>query len=119
MNTKIKNIVVCIVMAVCIFGFAVLCLVLPKPEFLDSERRPAATFPTLDMESIMKDGLEYGDSFMKQFDDNYTPDNFPFRDFFRNLKSNVNTYIFNKSDKDGVYVVDGVAAEMQEKIDDE
>ena len=103
-------------MVVAIFGFAVLCLVLPKPEFLDSERRPAAAFPTLNLETIMKDGLEYGDNFMKQFDDNYTPDNFPFRDFFRNLKSFVNTYVFNKSDKDGVYVVDGVAAEMQEQI---
>ena len=119
MNTKIKNIVNVVVFCVAVFGFAILCLVLPKPEFLDSERRPAAAFPTLNMESIMKDGLEYGDSFMKQFDDNYTPDNFPFRDFFRNLKSFVNTYVFQKSDKDGVYVVDGVAAEMQEEISEE
>jgi len=118
MNTKIKNIVNVVVFCVAIFGFALLCLVLPKPEFLDSERRPAATFPTLSLESIMKDGLEYGDSFMKQFDDKYTPDNFPFRDFFRNLKSFVNTNVFRKSDKDGVYVVDGVAAEMQEQIDE-
>ena len=116
MNTKIKNIVNAVVFCVAVFGFALLCLVLPKPEFLDSERRPAAAFPTLSLESIMKDGLEYGDSFMKQFDDKYTPDNFPFRDFFRNLKSFVNTNVFNKSDKDGVYVVDGVAAEMQEQI---
>ena len=119
MNTKIKNIVNVVVFCVAVFGFAILCLVLPKPEFLDSERRPAAAFPTLNMESIMKDGLEYGDSFMKQFDDNYIPDNFPFRDFFRNLKSFVNTYVFMKSDKDGVYVVDGVAAEMQEEISEE
>ena len=119
MNTKIKNIVNCIVFGILIFGFALLFLFMPKPEFLDSERRPAAQFPALNMETIMKDGLEYGDSFMKQFDDNYAPDNFPFRDFFRNLKSFVNTYVFNKSDKDGVYVVDGVAAEMQEQIDDE
>ena len=119
MNTKIKNIVNVVVFCVAVFGFAILCLVLPKPEFLDSERRPAAAFPTLNMESIMKDGLEYGDSFMKQFDDNYTPDNFPFRDFFRNLKSFVNTNVFKKSDKDGVYVVDGVAAEMQEEISEE
>ena len=117
MNTKIKNIVNVVVFCVAVFGFALLCLVLPKPEFLDSERRPAAAFPTLSLESIMKDGLEYGDSFMKQFDDKYTPDNFPFRDFFRNLKSFVNTNVFRKSDKDGVYVVDGVAAEMQEQID--
>ncbi|MBQ8258967.1 MAG: hypothetical protein IJY97_05320 [Clostridia bacterium] len=119
MNTKIKNIVNCVVFGILIFGFALLFLLMPKPEFLNSERRPAAAFPELSLESIMKDGLEYGDSFMKQFDDNYTPDNFPFRDFFRNLKSTVNTYVFNKSDKDGVYVVDGVAAEMQEKIDEE
>ena len=117
MNTKIKNIVNVIVFCVAVFGFALLCLILPKPEFLDSERRPAAQLPALNMETIMKDGLEYGDSFMKQFDDNYTPDNFPFRDFFRNLKSFVNTYVFNKSDKDGVYVVDGIAGEMQEQID--
>lgn len=106
-------------MVVAIFGFALLCLFMPKPEFLDSERREPAAFPELSLESIMKDGLDYGDSFMKKFDDNYTPDNFPFRDFFRNLKSMVNTYIFNKSDKDGVYVVDGIAAEMQEEIDEE
>ncbi len=117
MNKNIKNIVNCVVMAVIIFGFALLFLIVPKPEFLDSERRPAAAFPELSLESVMKDGLDYGDSFMKQFDDKYTPDNFPFRDFFRDLKSFVNTYIFNKSDKDGVYVVDGVAAEMQEQID--
>ncbi len=116
MNTKIKNIVNCVVFGLLIFGFALLFLLMPKPEFLDSERREPAAFPELSLESIMKDGLEYGDSFMKQFDDNYTPDNFPFRDFFRNLKSFVNTYVFNKSDKDGVYVVDGVAAEMQEQI---
>ena len=119
MNTKIKNIVNAVVFCVAVFGFAILCLVIPKPEFLDSERRPAAAFPTLNMETVMKDGLEYGDSFMKNFDDKYTPDNFPFRDFFRNLKSFVNTYVFNKSDKDGVYVVDGVAAEMQEKIEED
>ena len=119
MNTKIKNIVNVVVFCVAVFGFALLFLFMPKPEFLDSERRPAAQFPALNMETIMKDGLEYGDSFMKQFDDNYAPDNFPFRDFFRNLKSFVNTYVFNKSDKDGVYVVDGVAAEMQEQIDED
>ena len=118
MNTKIKNIVVCVVMAVCIFGFAVLCLVLPKPEFLDSERREPAKFPELSIEAVMKDGADYVDSFMKKFDDKYTPDNFPFRDFFRSLKAFVKTNFFGFKDKDGVYVVDGYAAEMQEKIDE-
>ena len=118
MNTKIKNIVVCATMAVIVFGFLVLFLVLPKPEFLDSERREPSKLPAINMETIMKDGNEYANSFMKQFDDNYTPDNFPFREFFRNLKSWVGSNIFLQKDKDGVYVVDGIAGEMQETIDE-
>ena len=116
MNEKIKNIVVCSLLGGFILLFSLLAIFLPKPEFLDSERREPAEFPTLTLESIMKDGTEYKDSFMKQFDDKYTPDNFPFRDFFRNIKGFVGTYIFAKRDKDGIFVEDGYAAEMQEEI---
>ena len=72
-------------MAAIVFGFCALFLLMPKADFLDSERREPAKFPALTLESIMKDGLDYGDSFMKQFDDNYTPDNFPFREVFRKI----------------------------------
>ena len=119
MSTKMKNIVICAAIAITIFGFSVLFLFMPKAEFLDSERREPAKFPALNLETVMKDGLEYGDSFMKQFDDNYTPDNFPFREVFRKIKAWVGSNIFLQKDKDGVYVVDGVAAEMQETIDEE
>lgn len=119
MSTKIKNILNCAIMAVMVFGFCALFLLLPKAEFLDSERREPAKFPEVTLESIMKDGLEYGESFMKQFDDNYAPDNFPFRDFFRNVKAWVGSNVFLQKDKDGVFVVDGIAAEMQEEIDEE
>ncbi len=104
-------------MLILVFGFAVLCLVLPRPEFLDSERREPAAFPELNLESIMKDGNDYGDSFMKKFDDKYTPDNFPFRDTFRGIKGFVVNYVFNHKDKDGVFMVDGYISEMQEEID--
>ncbi len=117
MNTNIKNIVNCVIFFVAIFGFALLCLFLPKPEFLDSERREPAELPEISLESIMKDGNEYGDSFMKKFDDNYTPDNFPFRDMFRGLKGFVVNYVFNHKDKDGVFMVDGYISEMQEELD--
>ena len=119
MSNKIKNIVVCAITALFIFGFSILCLVLPKPEFLDSERRPPAAFPELTLESIMKDGREYADSFMKKFDDNYTPDNFPFRDAFRSIKGFVVNYIFNHKDKDGIFMEDGYVAEMQETINED
>ena len=119
MNEKIKNLVICIVLGVFMFGFSVLCLVLPKAEFLDSERREPAAFPELSWESIMKDGLEYDKSFMKLFDDKYTPDNFPFRDTFRAIKGFVVNYVFNHKDKDGVFMVDGYITEMQENINED
>ena len=116
MNTKIKNIVNCAVIGSAIFIFTMLCLFLPKPTFLDSERREPAQFPTLTLETVMRDGISYTNSFMKIFDDKYTPDNFPFREAFKNLKSFVGTYIFGHKDKDGIFVEDGFAAEMQDKI---
>ena len=119
MNERTKNLVICIVLGVFMFGFALLCLVLPKPSFLDSERREPASFPELTWESIMKDGLEYEKSFMKQFDDKYTPDNFPFRDTFRAIKGFVVNYVFNHKDKDGVFMVDGYVTEMQEQINED
>lgn len=118
MSTKIKNIVVCATIAIIVFGFALMFLFMPKAEFLDSERRAPAKFPPINAESIMKDGLEYGDSFMKKFDDGYVPDNFPFREAFRQLKAWVGANVFMQKDKEGVYVVDGIAAEMQETIDE-
>lgn len=117
MNNTTKNKVVIGLMAAVVLVFTLLCLFLPKPEFLDSERREPAKFPELTIESIMKDGAEYATSFMKLFDDKYTPDNFPFRDFFRNLKAWVGANIFAQKDKDGVFIENGFAAEMQEKID--
>lgn len=118
MSEKIKNIVICIVMAIFIFGFALLCLVMPKPEFLDSERREPAAFPTLTLETIMKDGVEYDKSFMKNFDDKYAPDNFPFRDAFRSIKGFVVNYVFNHKDKDGIFMEDGYITELQDKLDE-
>ena len=118
MSYKIKNVVLCVVMAVFIFGFSLLCLVLPKPTFLDSERREPAAFPTFSFSSVMKDGNDYANSFMKLFDDNYAPDNFPFRDTFRSIKGFVVNYIFNHKDKDGIFVTGGYIAEMQETLDE-
>ncbi len=119
MNNKTKNIVICAVMAVFMFGFSLLCLFMPKPEFLDSERRKPAQFPDLTWESITKDGNDYGNSFMKKFDDNYTPDNFPFRDAFRSIKGFVVNYVFRHTDKDGVFMEDGYIAEMQDTLNED
>lgn len=119
MNTKTKNIISCLLCGGALLLFCLLSLMLPKPEFLYSERRPPATLPKLTLDSVMKDGAAYGESFMKRFDDEYAPDNFPFRELFRDLKSALNTHLFLRSDKDGVYVAQGFAAEMQKRIDEQ
>ena len=106
-------------MGVFMFGFSLLCLFMPKPEFLDSERREPADFPEFTWETVMKDGNEYINSFMKKFDDNYTPDNFPFRDAFRSIKGFVVNYVFNHKDKDGVFVADGYITEMQDTLNED
>ena len=116
MNNKLKSIIVCSVMGTMVLVFSLLCLFMPKPEYLFSERRNPTNFPELTLESVMKDGYKYSSSFMKIFDDKYAPDNFPFRDSFKTLKALVETYVFAKTDKDGVFVEDGYAAEMQEQI---
>ena len=117
MTEKTKNLLNCILPGGAIFLFLLLSILLPKPEFLYSERREPAKLPELTPSSVMKDGAAYGESFMKRFDDGYAPDNFPFRELWRSLKGGVSTYLFRLSDKDGVYVAEGYAAEMQKHID--
>lgn len=118
MNTKIKNIVVCVSMAVVLFSLAALCLFMPKEEFLDAERREPEKFPAFTLESVMKDGVDYGDSFMSKFED-YALDAFPFRDAFRTLKAICSNYIFLHKDNNNIFIAGDYAAEMQYPISEE
>ena len=77
MSNKIKNIVICVSMALILFTLSALCLFMPKDEFLDAERREPAEFPDFTLENVMKDGVEYNDSFMSKFE-KYAIDAFPF-----------------------------------------
>ncbi|MEE0968400.1 MAG: DHHW family protein [Clostridia bacterium] len=117
MNTKVKNIVICVLMAIILFTLSALCLFGEKKEFLDTERRPAAEFPELSYESIMKDGVEYSDSFMSKFE-KYALDIFPFRDAFRTLKAFCANYVFLHKDNNNIFISDGYAAEMQYPLND-
>lgn len=117
MNTRTKDIVVCVTMAAVLLVMAALCLFMPKPDFLEAERRPPAEFPALNGETIMKDGKEYGDSFMSKFE-GYSLDNFPFRDALRTVKALCANYIFRQKDNNNIFIADGYAAEMQYPIDE-
>lgn len=118
MNTKIKNRIVCVLMAVLLFSLTALCIFMPKDDFLDAERRPPASFPEASLENIMKDGVEYNDSFMSKFE-KYAIDSFPFRDEFRTLKAIFSNYIMLQKENNGIYFADGYASKLDYPLKDE
>ncbi len=106
MNNKTKNIVNVILMGLILFGFFVICLVKPAGEYSDSERRPLAQFPELNGETI------FGGKFMTAFED-YTVDQFPFRDSFRALKSWTAFYAMGQLDNNDIYIYDDYIAKVE------
>lgn len=96
-----------------ISAVAVLWLVLtlvtwfkPAGEISVSERRPLAQFPELSVETVLS-----GD-FISKFED-YTLDQFPGRDTFRQLKSIFHYYVMRQSDNNDIYIEDGYAAKLE------
>ncbi len=65
----------------------------------DSERRKLEQLPEFSIKDIMKT------TYMEDFD-KYVLDQFVFRDNFRSIKANINYYIFQKLDNNGIYVID-------------
>ena len=71
----------------------------------EAERRPLAQFPELSADTLLSG------KFMTEFED-YTLDQFPGRDAFRQLKSLVHYRVLNQKDNNGIYIVDGYAAKL-------
>lgn len=92
-----------------IFTFSILCLVLPKKEISESERRKLAEMPKLTVDSV------FNGSFTKDFE-TYTTDNFPFRDAFRALKANVSYKGFLKLDNNDIYIKDGSMMKLEKEL---
>ena len=63
----------------------------PAEDFSDSERRKLAQFPKLNVNTVLEG------KFMTAFED-YTLDQFPLRDAFRQLKSLFHYYVLNQKD---------------------
>lgn len=79
---------------------------LPSKDISEAERRKLEQFPKITAESIV-DG-----KFASQFE-NYTLDQFPLRDTFRQIKSVFHYYVLNQKDNNDIYVHDGYAAKME------
>lgn len=98
------------------FGFAALAalwlaLILgawfgPTHDISDSERRKLAQMPEVSTDSILSG------KFMTDFEE-FTLDQFPLRDTFRQLKALVHYNVLRQGDNNGIYVVDGYAAKLE------
>ncbi len=78
----------------------------PRTEVSDAERRPLAQMPEIQAESLL-DG-----SFMSDFED-FTLDQFPLRDTFRQVKSLFHYYVLGQKDNNGIYIADGSAVKQE------
>ena len=84
----------------------------PAKEISEAERRPLKKFPTTDAATLLSG------KFMEDFED-YTLDQFPLRDTFRKIKALFHYNALQQSDNNGIYIVDGYAAEMEYPMDNE
>ena len=104
--------IIVLLLAVLFLGFSVICWVKPADEYSSSERRKLSQFPKLTWDTIA-DG-----KFMTEFEE-YTLDQFPLRDGFRNLKAWVSQNLLRKADNNDIYVADGYAVKMEYPLKEE
>lgn len=100
---RIKNIIICITVALMLGVGFLLCVFLPRDSYSQSERREKAKLPAFDFVSLVSG--RFSDGF-----ENYAVDNFPFRDGFRTIKAAVNYFAFGRTDNNGIYIQDGYIA---------
>ncbi len=110
-NNKTNYVIPAFFLLALLFGLTVLNLVLPKKDYIDSERRPAATMPHLTEETIL-DG-----SFTKDFE-KYTTDTFVLRDAFREIKARINYDIFQRRENNEIFRKDGSLMKLEREIDE-
>ena len=104
MNKKIRGIGAGI-LALIWLALTLFAWLRPADDISISERRPLEQFPGLSWKTIL-DG-----SFMSDFED-YTLDQFPARDTFRQLKALFHYNVLRQKDNNDIYIADGYAAEM-------
>ena len=100
------------ILAVIWVTLAALAWFSPAKDTSAAERRPLAQFPALNGETISNG------KFMSEFED-YTLDQFPGRDLFRQLKALVHYHVMRQQDNNGIYFVDDYAAKLDYPINDQ
>ncbi len=109
---KIKNIAVTLTFCLLVFGFSLLCFFKSPTEYSDSERRFLAQFPKITVDTVV-DG-----SAIKGFDD-YSVDQFPFRESFRKIYTWYRFNINNIGEANGYAESDGIIVQTDSKLNGE
>ena len=86
-------------------GLTVFAWVKPASDASEAERRPLAQFPDISAENLLSG------KFVTEFED-YTLDQFPGRDLFRQLKAFVHYNVMQQKDNNGIYIANGYAAKL-------
>ena len=103
---KIKKILVVAAMALTLVGIFALHVALPDGTVSDAERRPLAQLPEIKAETLLNG------KFMSAFED-FSLDQFPLRDTFRQVKSLFHYYILGQKDNNGIYIAAGFAVKQE------
>ena len=78
----------------------------PAKDISESERRPLTQMPEIAVDALLNG------KFMGKFED-FTLDQFPLRDTFRQLKALFHYNALGQKDNNGIYIADGYAAQVQ------
>ncbi len=105
MNKKIR-IIGALCLAALWLGLTAFAWLRTPGEISEAERRPLAQFPELNAQTLLSA------QFMSKFED-YTLDQFPMRDTFRQIKSLFHYYAMQQKDNNDIYIADGYAAKLE------
>ena len=84
----------------------------PDQAVSDAERRQLAQMPGLSLSSVASG------SFMADFED-YSLDQFPLRDAFRQVKALFHYYVLGQKDNNGIYLADGYAVKQEYPLNED
>ena len=96
-----KNKILVISFLIIVYGFFFLNIFIPDLDISKSERRKLQEFPEISINNILNK------NFMNEFDD-YSVDQFVFRDSFRNIKASYSFNVLGMLDNNGYFEKDGV-----------
>lgn len=115
MENRVKNITLTVAFGLFLGLFAVLCVIkfFAPEESSVAERRPLAQFP----EEITWEGI-LDKSVIAEFED-YSVDQFPFREFFRSIKAHFQMDMLQIKENNGLAVESGSIAAVTPKFDEE